>query len=59
MYNFLTRAFQTVGLQFYADSVRFDGFLYHTLHQEWPVLDDVEKEKKLDAIDFLRLYSKI
>lgn len=59
MYNFLTRVFQTVGLKCYVDFVQFDGFLYHSLHQEWPVLEDVDKEEKLKTIDGLRLYSRL
>lgn len=59
MYNFLTRVFQTVGLKCYVDVVQFDGFLYHSLHQEWPVLEDVDKEEKLKTIDGLRLYSRL
>lgn len=58
MHNFIKRIFRIVGLGKHLELIKFDGFVFHKLHQMSPLWDETERRDWMEKIEHLRLYAE-
>lgn len=57
MHNFIKRIFKILGLREHVQLIKFDGFVFHKLHQQSPLWDAAERSNWIQNIEHLRLYA--
>lgn len=58
MYGFIKRIFKICGLGKHLELIKFDGFVFHKLHQISPLWDPTERRNWIAKIEHLRLYAE-